>query len=90
MKIKIQRIAKSKPQLPASSIVKKLARRITTKKNWNDLNIDRVVKLQLNSINDLIPKLNRHDKISEAKDDVYEGCKVIFAGSVKGKKLASK
>jgi SpoVK/Ycf46/Vps4 family AAA+-type ATPase len=38
----------------------------------------------------LISKLNITHTINEAKNDAAFGCKVLFAGSEKGKKLAAK
>jgi hypothetical protein len=90
MKSKIKRVAKSKQQSPALNNNEKLSRRITTKKDWKHLNVDRTVKLQLDSLNDLIPKLNIAHAIDGAKNDTAFGCKVLFAGSAKGKKLAAK
>ena len=90
MKSKIKSVAKSNLQSLALNINEKLSKRISTKKNWNNLNVDRTVKLQLDSLNDLIPKLNIPHTIDEAKNDAEFGCKVLFAGSAKGKKLAAK
>jgi len=90
MKSKIKSVAKSKQQSPALNNNEKLSKRITTKKDWNNLNVDRTVKLQLDSLNDLIPKLNIPHTIDDTKNDAAFGCKVLFAGSAKGKKLAAK
>jgi SpoVK/Ycf46/Vps4 family AAA+-type ATPase len=91
MKQKIKSVAKSKQQSPALHNNKKLSKRITTKKEWNDLDIDRTVKQQLNGINDLISKLRTPYKFGEEKNaDEKVGYKVLFAGSEKGKKLAAK
>ena len=91
MKQKIKSVAKGNQQSPALPNNKKLIKLITTKKSWNDLDIDRTVKQQLNSINDLIPKLRMPYKIDEEKNaDEKVGYKVLFAGSKKGKKLAAK
>ena len=90
MKSKIKSVVKSNQQSPALNNNEKLSKRISTKKNWNNLNIDRTVKLQLDSLNDLISKLNITHTIDEAKNDAAFGCKVLFDGSAKGKKLAAK
>jgi len=90
MKSKMKSVIKSKQPLFSSQDDEKLSKRITTKKSWKNLDIDRTVMLQLTSINDLIPKLNSPHKIDEAKNDIKVGFKILFAGSTKGKKLAAK
>lgn len=87
MKKKIKVVFPDNEQIHA---LKKLSKRITTKKTWKDLNIDRTVKFQLNSIDYLTPKRDAHQVISEEKNDVRVGYKILFSGSVKGKKLAAK
>ncbi len=69
---------------------KKMSKRMTTKKTWKDLDVDRVVKLQLNSINYASAKPAALHAIGEEKNDAKAGYKILFAGSVKGKKLAAK
>ena len=69
---------------------KKIAKRITTKKTWKNLDVDRTIKLQLNSINFITPKAAALHVIGEEKNDAKAGQRILFAGSVKGKKLAAK
>jgi ATPase family associated with various cellular activities (AAA) len=90
MRTKTKEIAKSKKHPLASKVHKKLLKRIATEKNWEQLNIDRTVKLQLHSLNYLVPQFNTADATDEAENETTAGCKVLFAGSVKGKKLAAK
>ncbi|HEY5407156.1 MAG TPA: ATP-binding protein [Ginsengibacter sp.] len=90
MKSKIKVVSQSNQKLPALNKIEKLSKQITTKKTWKNLNVDRTVKHQLNSINDLIPKHNTQNMIRGAKDDASVGYKILFSGSVKGKKLAAK
>lgn len=90
MKSKIKSVAKSNPELFVLNNNEKLSKRITTKKDWNNLKVDRTVKLQLDSLNDLVPKLSIADTTDEAKNDAASGYKVLFAGAAKGKKLTAK
>lgn len=90
MKSKIKSVAKSNQQSRALNNNEKLSKRITTKKDWEHLNVDRTVKLQLGSLNDLISKLIIPHTIDKAKNDGAFGCKVLFGGATKGKKLAAK
>ena len=69
---------------------KKMSKRMTTKKTWKNLDVDRVVKLQLNSINYASAKPAALHVIGEVKNDTKAGYKILFKGSVKGKKLAAK
>lgn len=68
----------------------KLSKKMTTKKTWKNLDVDRNVKLQLNSINYVKPKPGVQNVINEEKISASAGFKILFAGSVKGKKLAAK
>lgn len=90
MGLKKQRVAKSNQQSLTPGDNKKLLKQITTKKNWNQLDTDRSVKLQLNSLTNLIPRLNIPGKSIKVKNNAESGYKVLFAGSTKGKKLAAK
>ena len=90
MKSKIKSVAKSNQQSSALNSSENLSKRITTKKDWKHLNVDRIVKLQLDNLNDLISKLIMPHAINKAKNDGAFGCIVLFAGSTKGKKLAAK
>ena len=90
MGLKKQKVAKSGQQSLTPADNKKLLKHITTKKNWNQLVIDRSIKLQLNHLTNLIPQLNIHGKSIEVKNDAESGYKVLFAGPTKGKKLAAK
>jgi SpoVK/Ycf46/Vps4 family AAA+-type ATPase len=69
---------------------KKIAKHITTKKTWKNLDVDRTIKLQLNSINFITPKAAALHVIGEEKNDAKAGQRILFAGKVKGKKLAAK
>ena len=69
---------------------KKMSKRMTTKKTWKNLDVDRVVKLQLNTINYASAKPAVLHAIGEEKIDAKAGNRILFAGSVKGKKLAAK
>ncbi len=68
----------------------KLSKKITTKKTWKNLDVDRNVKLQINSVNYVKPKAGVQHVIDEEKTYASVGYKILFAGSVKGKKLAAK
>ena len=70
--------------------IKKMSKRMTTKKTWKNLDVDRVVKLQLNSINYASAKPAALQIIAEGKNDTKAGHKILFTGSIKGKKLAAK
>src|SRR6185312_15135886 len=69
---------------------KKISKKITTKKTWKNLDVDRNVKIELNSINYVKPKPGIQHAINEEKISSSAGYKILFAGSVKGKKLAAK
>ena len=89
MKSKTKVVSPNNTQIPALKN-KKISKRITTKKTWKNLDVDRTVKLELNSINYITPKPAALPVIGEGKDDSTAGHKILFAGSVKGKKLAAK
>ena len=89
MKSKTKVVSPNNVQIPAPKN-KKISKRITTKKTWKNLDIDRTVKLQLNSIDYITPKPTTLHVIGEEKNDTKAGHKILFAGSVKGKKLAAK
>lgn len=86
MKPKIKSITKSIHKAHTPKAGKKLLKRITTKKNWDDLVIDETTRQQLINISARIRNNN-----AEGNKDVKHGHKVLFFGSPgTGKKLAAK
>jgi len=91
MKPKINKIAKSDQKSHTSKTSKKLVKKITTTKNWDDLVIDKTTKQQLNNISTWIRNVNIPDNNTERNKDVKHDHKVLFFGSRRtGKKLAAK
>lgn len=69
---------------------KRLLKRITTKKNWDELNVDKITKVQLNNLYDFKPLSSTTDKVDALTNNTSRAYKVLFAGPAKGKKLAAK
>lgn len=89
MKSKMKVVSPHNAIAPSLNKSEKLSKKMTTKKTWKNLDVDRNVILQLNSIN-LKPKPNMQHVVDEDKNHSSAGYKILFAGSVKGKKLAAK
>ena len=90
MKSKLKVVSPDNAISAALTKSEKLSKKITTKKTWKNLDVDRNVKLQLNSINYVKPKQGVRHETDDNENHVKAGYKILFAGSVKGKKLAAK
>ncbi|MEP6926276.1 MAG: ATP-binding protein [Ginsengibacter sp.] len=91
MKPKIKSITKSDRKLHASKADKKLVKRITTSKNWNDLPLGETTRQKLNDISTWIGNANSGDTNAETNKDIKNSYKILFSGSRRtGKKLAAK
>jgi len=83
-------VANGNQQTLSAKADKKLLKRIATKKNWNELRIDKTTRLQLNNLYNLKSPLSTPGKVSALPNDTSSAYKVLFAGPAKGKKLAAK
>ena len=90
MKPKIKSNATSDREVHVVKAGKKLWKRITTNKNWDDLVIDETARQQLNDISAWIRNVNTSDNNIENKN-LHNSYKVLFFGpGGTGKKLAAK
>ncbi|KAA9035887.1 ATP-binding protein [Ginsengibacter hankyongi] len=87
---KKQHFANGDPQTFSAKGNKKLLKRIATKKNWDQLRIDKSTRLQLSNLYNFKSPVNAAVKVEDLPNNTSSTYKVLFAGPAKGKKLTAK
>ena len=85
-----QRVANGNPQTFPVNGNKKLLKRFATKKNWDQLHIDKSTRLQLSTLYNFKSPVNAAVKVEDLPNNTSSAYKVLFTGPAKGKKLAAK